>query len=290
MQYARIFWVSLVLFLATGFMNFTCLAETGAPNVLNYQGTLEDDAGELVTGLKTMVFRIYDSISAAPENALWESGDVEVAVQDGHFSLNLGESPQPAFPEDLFHDDTRFLGVTVDGSELIERKRLVSVPYALNAGSGIPAGGIIMWSGNAAEVPEGWALCDGQNGTPDLRDRFVVGAGSTYSSGQTGGSKTKDLSHTHTGPSHTHSIPNHKHYCNWTIGPYPGGNDYDDEVADGRDDTPAGSDHQHRIQKYTDDAGAGSTGASGTGNTGTGGSASQDIMPPYYALCFIMKL
>ena len=40
----------------------------------------------------------------------------------------------------------------------------------------MPKGGIIMWSGNAADIPEGWALCDGKNGTPDLRGRFIVGA------------------------------------------------------------------------------------------------------------------
>ena len=40
----------------------------------------------------------------------------------------------------------------------------------------VPAGGIILWSGNIASIPEGWVLCDGSNGTPDLRDRFVVGA------------------------------------------------------------------------------------------------------------------
>jgi hypothetical protein len=40
----------------------------------------------------------------------------------------------------------------------------------------MPRGGIIMWSGNIADIPKGWALCDGKNGTPDLRGRFIVGA------------------------------------------------------------------------------------------------------------------
>ena len=44
----------------------------------------------------------------------------------------------------------------------------------------IPKGGIIMWSGATTAIPQGWALCDGTNGTPNLRDRFIVGAGSTY--------------------------------------------------------------------------------------------------------------
>jgi hypothetical protein len=51
----------------------------------------------------------------------------------------------------------------------------------------IPAGGIIMWSGSIGSIPVGYFLCNGQNGTPDLRDRFVVGSGNTYAVGNTGG-------------------------------------------------------------------------------------------------------
>jgi hypothetical protein len=63
----------------------------------------------------------------------------------------------------------------------------------------VPKGAIIIWSGNA--LPNGWALCDGQNGTPDLRDKFVRGAPGLgpYASG---GSDT----HAHTSPAHLHSV------------------------------------------------------------------------------------
>jgi hypothetical protein len=64
----------------------------------------------------------------------------------------------------------------------------------------IPAGVILMWSGSIASIPSGWVLCDGANGTPNLRDRFIVGAGSTYGVGATGGSADATL------PSHTHSL------------------------------------------------------------------------------------
>ena len=56
----------------------------------------------------------------------------------------------------------------------------------------IPVGGIILWSGAVARVPTGWALCDGNNGTPDLTDRFVIGAGATYAVADTGGGLTSD--------------------------------------------------------------------------------------------------
>jgi hypothetical protein len=51
-----------------------------------------------------------------------------------------------------------------------------------------------MWSGSIASIPAGWALCNGSNGTPDLRDRFVVGAGNTLAVGATGGSTTPAIS------------------------------------------------------------------------------------------------
>ena len=64
--------------------------------------------------------------------------------------------------------------------QIIERLRLYLVP-----------GGFIgMWSGSAETIPTGWALCDGTNGTPDLTDRFILGAGKGYTPGTTGGAKT----------------------------------------------------------------------------------------------------
>lgn len=71
----------------------------------------------------------------------------------------------------------------------------------------LPTGSIIMWAGSIASIPSGWYLCNGSNGTPDLRDRFVVGAGTSYAVAGTGG--TKDavvVAHTHaiTDPGHVH--------------------------------------------------------------------------------------
>ena len=72
----------------------------------------------------------------------------------------------------------------------------------------IPVGGIIMWSGTIASIPSNWSLCNGSNGTPDLRNTFVIGAHSDSSGAKTtvtgsatasGGSKDATLvSHEHT--------------------------------------------------------------------------------------------
>jgi microcystin-dependent protein len=69
----------------------------------------------------------------------------------------------------------------------------------------IPSGIILLWSGSIASIPSGWTLCNGSNSTPDLRDRFVVGAGSTYAVNATGGANTVTLDATMI-PAHTHTV------------------------------------------------------------------------------------
>ena len=98
----------------------------------------------------------------------------------------------------------------------------------------VPPGGAILWYGSVAEVPDGWRICDGTNGTPDMRDRVAVGAGGLYSLGQAGGGNTATSStagtHAHTAltaGAHAHSItvnnhtltiaqiPPHQHDSSW---------------------------------------------------------------------------
>jgi microcystin-dependent protein len=69
----------------------------------------------------------------------------------------------------------------------------------------IPSGIILLWSGSIASIPTGWVLCNGANSTPDLRDRFVVGAGTTYAVNATGGANTVTLDATMI-PAHTHTV------------------------------------------------------------------------------------
>ena len=78
-------------------------------------------------------------------------------------------------------------------------------------GNEIPSGGIIIWSGAIANIPAGWFLCDGTNGTPDLTDRFVIhadaDAAGTNNVGATGGASTVTLTAAQSGlPSHTHTV------------------------------------------------------------------------------------
>jgi hypothetical protein len=52
----------------------------------------------------------------------------------------------------------------------------------------VPIGGIIAWSGAEIDIPNNYLLCNGACGSPDLRDKFIVGAGTTYVVGDSGGS------------------------------------------------------------------------------------------------------
>ena len=138
-------------------------------------------------------------------------------------------------------------------------------------------GVIVMWSGSIANIPTGWALCNGSNGTPDLRNRFVIGAHSdnvgvanttvTGTSTLTGGSKDAIVvSHTHTitDPGHAHTIQTN------SFGSTGGANEQ----------------NAMTVNNFTTNTSSATTGITidSTGSSGTNAN-----LPPYYALAFIMK-
>lgn len=144
---------------------------------------------------------------------------------------------------------------------------ILAAKSTISKGALVPTGTIVMWSGAAATVPDGWALCDGNNNTPDLRDRFIVGAGSaTYPVGAKGGEATHILT--------INEMPSHKHDAlagtgeddrNFTGGQTAAGQN----IPFGRGDTP------NAVTQSTQN---------------TGGGAAHENRPPYYALFYIMKL
>lgn len=159
----------------------------------------------------------------------------------------------------------------------------VSITTSFTGGGIIPTGGIIMWSG--ATVPVGWLLCDGANGTPDLRDRFIVGSGSTYATGATGGAATVALTsqqipaHTHTVTGTTSSDGAHTH--TGTVGlTFGGAHPTGFEEGRGSPDWAVGA---------MGSAGAHTHTVTGTA-AATGGGLGHENRPPYYALAFIMKV
>jgi len=148
-------------------------------------------------------------------------------------------------------------------------------------------GMIMMWSGTIATIPSGWVLCDGNNSTPDLRNRFIIGANAddagvaktnvTGSATQTGGSKDAIVvSHTHTAtvtdPGHTHTT---------TLNVWRGSNSGNTGAAwgggDRQDATNVVGTSNSRVTSIT------------VANSTEGSSGTNQNLPPYYALAFIMK-
>jgi hypothetical protein len=137
----------------------------------------------------------------------------------------------------------------------------------------IPTGIISMWSGSIASIPSGWLICDGTSGTPDLRDRFVVGAGSTYAVAATGGSADAVVvSHTHTATS-TVTDPGHTH----TPGSISNNN------------INAGTSNGGSVQSPAAIPSAFTGVTVATSITSAGVSGTNANLPPYYALAYIMK-
>jgi hypothetical protein len=136
----------------------------------------------------------------------------------------------------------------------------------------VPIGAILMWGGLISSLPNGYALCDGTGGTPDLRNRFVIGAGSTYAVGATGGSKDAVvISHTH-----TLTDPGHKHQVKSI---YTSLSSQDSGTV-----TEAGSGNEAILRDAEMTATTGIT-INTTGEAGT-----DKNLPPYYALAFIQRV
>lgn len=81
----------------------------------------------------------------------------------------------------------KFILTTSTGVQIATYDNLYGIPTSISSAAAVPTGAILMWSGSIGSIPAGYVLCNGSNGTPDLRDRFVVGAGNTYAVGNTGG-------------------------------------------------------------------------------------------------------
>ena len=143
------------------------------------------------------------------------------------------------------------------------------------APSSFTTGMIMLWSGATGSIPSGWNLCDGTNGSPDLRDKFIVGAGGSYSVAQTGG--TADaivVSHTHTATS-TVTDPGHNHTYN-----QPG------SIA-----VAGGNNGVASLSFSTPNTSTATTGITvATSNATAGTSGTNQNLPPYYALAYIFKL
>lgn len=149
------------------------------------------------------------------------------------------------------------LASTVTGDITFSGTLTLSNDPTFSSGNGlVPSGAILAWSGAISAIPSGWVICDGNNSTPDLTDRFILHAdadsGGTNDVGDTGGASTHTLT-TDEMPAHTHSI------------------------STANDESQASSV-------------AGGTNTNGSATTAsTGGGNAHNNRDKYYALAYIMK-
>jgi hypothetical protein len=166
--------------------------------------------------------------------------------------------------------------------------QIASTAFVATAVAGaIPSGGIIIWSGSAAAIPTGWVLCNGSNSTPDLRDKFVVGAGSSYAVGATGGSANAIVvSHNHTATStSTVTDPGHQHGEFISSLAMVSASGTGSSVSGGVVSASGATNNQVLTASQT----TGVTVATTTTVASNGTSGTNANLPPYYALCYIMK-
>lgn len=147
--------------------------------------------------------------------------------------------------------------------KIIINGEVVEIPGgspAAPSNDALPIGAVIMWAGTAETIPEGFHICDGTDGTIDLRNRFVLGAGAKYTPGATGGVEEVTLT-VEQMPSHEHSLSQQ---------PITGASSTVKGYARGNDIGVLSSQMLRAVA--------------------VGGGQSHPNMPPYYALYFIQKI
>ena len=269
------------------------VTETNTTNAAHFITFTEQSSGN-------EEIRVDTSLTYNPNTNIISSQISSIANHDTD-DLSEGSS-------NLYHTTARARGAISASGDLNYNSSTGVMSFS--APSAFVSGMIIIWSGNTDNIPNGFVLCDGQNDTPDLRNRFIVGAGtgsgSDYGPGDTGGSADATLvSHSHTVNNHTHSFsantsndthnhgindPGHRHnvaYSNSDSGDGvieesgQGFNGYEPTENATTGITINNDTHNHSV--------SGTTGGSAPGTNSQGSSATNANLPPYYALCYIMK-
>lgn len=190
--------IALLVIAITAAIDFIRPNAVAAPEFLNYQGTLTDNAGQpLPNGPANLEFKIYSSAQPDGSEPVWGPFPVEVQVVQGRFNVVLGPSDAAAEPRPLKEafqgDGERFIEVSVDGgAPILPRQQFLSVPYALNSGWAIGSiqSSLLTEELFQAELGADWVLADGRSASgsrweelttqpnvPNLRGRFVRMAG-----------------------------------------------------------------------------------------------------------------
>lgn len=174
--------------------------------------------------------------------------------------------------------------------EALPRSSVIVTRYNKSMDSSLPSGSIIPWYGNLGSIPNGFLICDGSNGTPDLRDRFIVGAGNSYGLSAVGGAASVQLSWNEM-PSHAHTrgsmnITGYFRSSRFTYEwPSTGGAMSYSQLNNGAGGGTSSGSGWYQSQINFNAA------SNWTGETSWAGSNyAHENRPPYYALYYIMKV
>jgi hypothetical protein len=300
---------------ATGILDCSKISQSSLSTCLS--------ANSVITTINTNINNNATAISEVAQDLI----DAQTALQTNINALTTLISNQNTTIADQATQIATLISAfnTLEGTVASFNSRLLSVEGRLTTlEDAIAAGIIVVWSGSIASIPASYFLCNGTNGTPDLRDRFIVGAGSTYAVNAIGGS----IGHAHTlggetgntvltvdqMPSHTHSfsIPQHTHdaFLFWADGRSTDGgttNTFDSGDGNvgfaGENQTGNTGDGARAAVRNSNAAGnplikgtalGGTTNSNGSNGGHTHSfsttTANTNNLPPYYALAYIMKV
>jgi microcystin-dependent protein len=255
----------------------------------------------IVAQTLTFTFTVSGTPSGGSPTEYYKETQAITTDAFGVFSHILGSGNPSAFANVPFGKAHMSLKVEAGNVVLLDGP-LQYAPYAKsadnanNANNGVPVGGVIMWRGDVTKIPEGWALCDGTNNTPDLRGRFIAGYSNDSNDpnpdyktiGNTGGEKKHALtvsempSHNHNGNTvdagdHSHGISAHYYFPSGSTDTATGlitkatwDSSSDIRAINGISIQTAGN-HTHQIPS-------------------NGGGEAHENRPPYYVLAYIIRL
>ena len=220
--------------------------------------TVDSDAAEIEPRQKILsvpkAFCAADSVAARGDLAVSSNLVVSAAADTGATSAN---------------SLTVANGMECDGKLMSGTMSVcgdVSVEGAIAGNGVIPIGGIVVWRGASTDIPDGWALCDGltYNGrkTPDLSNRFILGVSGKYKVGNQGGAETVKLT--------VSQMPSHRHEYKFKGADFVLAWSDDNIFYDSTDHYP-----KHGNPRYTESE---------------GGAKAHENRPPYWALCYIMRV
>lgn len=268
------------------FLIFLSVAVSATQHLISLQG-YASDSSNIPLSEGNISVRIYDNASGG--SLVYDSGDdFNDAITDGIYDILLGSNTSL----DLDNTKKYHMEIDINGGEVVGNDTTDGRQEFWPGGGdhSLPTGIIVMWSGDLASIPDGWALCDGTQGTPDLSGRFIVSYDENDPAynpiGDLGGQKYHTLtpsempSHRHSYSGNTDSGGEHTHdFSDTAMGVVAG-----DERGD-RDGGPYYTDYEPETEP------AGNHGHYYSGNTNYQGSNSaHENRPPYYTLAFIMKI